>query len=112
MKKFEMNLLNSEEMHNIIGGGKDTTCSKTGDTIFCQSIINIKLCKSFEANCTGNFSSSCNSSKVTISGCTTFSIGSAAPTTNGDSIGFLAPQEFSTAQESFIADVSPIVSFY
>jgi hypothetical protein len=75
MKNFEMNLLNAEEMHDVIGG-KDTTCNKTKDTISCNIAINIKLCKSLEANCSGNFSSTCNSSKVTISGCTVFSVGS------------------------------------
>jgi hypothetical protein len=73
-KKYEMDLLNSEEMHNMQGG---YSCNKTGDTIICSKLVgNMKLCATVEATCSpqASFSSNCTTSGFKIT-CADFSAG-------------------------------------
>jgi hypothetical protein len=69
MGKFKFTPLNGLEAAAIKGGGSGHTtfCSKTGDTIICNFVADIKVCVSFEASCpSGKFSSECTGSQVTI----------------------------------------------
>ena len=68
LSKIKLNLLNNEESDQIRGGGA-TTCNKSGDTISCNLVANIKACVSYEVGCSPNFSSSCTKTSFMISGC-------------------------------------------
>jgi hypothetical protein len=70
-KKFEMNLLNSKEMHAISGGG----CSTKGDTLACAPLIGkVVLCGTYELSCSSGFSY-CGNLKNSMTCGSGFSIG-------------------------------------
>jgi hypothetical protein len=69
-KKFEMNLLNAEQMYSIAGGN---SCSKSGDTVYCGPSADIKLCITLESTCKPNFSSKCNDNGFSIT-CGTYKV--------------------------------------
>ena len=79
-KKFEMELLNSEELKEVAGGlatGATTldsvalsaTCNKAGDTVYCTPGAKILACVTGEMNCQPSFSSSCSLRSFSVSGC-------------------------------------------
>jgi hypothetical protein len=72
MKKFEMELLNSEEMRNVQGGYK---CSGKGDTVMCAPIVGkIVMCATVQGNCAPRFTSDCDLSSGVVMSCPTFTI--------------------------------------
>lgn len=76
-KKRKLNVLNPAETRPQTGGTEAaSTCNKSGDTILCSPIADVKVCKHFEARCPSNFSSNCSIfSKVTISCPSKFTVG-------------------------------------
>ena len=75
MKQLNMTLLNSEELAEIQGGkGEITSCNKSGDTIACNRLGKIKACLVAEVACMPKFSSSCESSTFTITGCSSVTV--------------------------------------
>jgi hypothetical protein len=64
-KNLKMELLNSEKMHNLIGGAG---CTKKGDTIFQECLgnldVTIVLCTTYEATCKSGFSNNCPSNYI------------------------------------------------
>lgn len=68
MKKFKLIYLNADEMTSIRGGENEQIvfCKEVGDTIYCNFVVDVKVCIHLEATCPENFSSQCGSSKVNI----------------------------------------------
>ncbi len=66
-KQLEMNLLNSEEIKGLKGGaGGTATCSKAGDTIWCNVTSDYKLCGSTEVTCPSSVAIDCEGGKFSI----------------------------------------------
>ena len=69
--KFEMELLNSEELKGVTGG-LAAACSKAGDTVYKKCIalvgdIVYVLCATVENTCPGTFSMNCGVADVNCS---------------------------------------------
>ena len=53
-RKFEMELLNSEEMTQVQGG------VKVGDVLACGDKAQVIMCQTMEAGCSSSYSPTCN----------------------------------------------------
>lgn len=73
----KLKLLNASETKPIMGGYTCSGSNSTSDIILCSPLVGkIVECATFEANCPGSFTSSCDTKTGIVIGCpTSFSIG-------------------------------------